>query len=76
MWIQQKQNVTVTLLINSEVHVLHYVMLEATHTRQTCLSSSFCKPAKRAETIKYYQKQVLVVIKHSLDNSQISLILE
>ena len=32
---------------------------------------NFCKLAKRAETIRNYQKQVLVIIKHCLGNSQI-----
>ena len=33
----------------------------------------FCKLAKWAETIRNYQKQVLVMIKHCLGNSQINL---
>ena len=35
---------------------------------------NFCKLAKRAETIGNYQKQVLVIIKHCLANSQINLL--
>ena len=34
--------------------------------------NNFCKLAKRAETIRNYQKQVLVMIKHCLANSQIN----
>ena len=37
---------------------------------------NFCKLAKRAETIRNYQKQVLVMIKHGLANSQITSIPE
>ena len=33
---------------------------------------NFCKLAKRAETTRNYQKQVLVMIKHCLANSQIN----
>ena len=42
----------------------------------TCTRQTFCKLAEGAETIRNYQKQVLVMIKHFLGNLQINSILE
>jgi len=54
-------------LSDLKVHALHYA---------NELLRNFCKLAKQTETIRNYQKQVLVMIKHCLRNSQISSIPE
>ena len=54
-----------------KVHALHYANELLVRVRLLPFKN-FCKLAKRAETLRNYQKQVLVMIKHCLGNSQIN----
>ena len=58
-----------------KVLALHYAN-ELLNVRVRLSFKNFCKLAKQTETIRNYQKQVLVKIKHCLRNSQISSIPE
>ena len=58
-----------------KVHALYYANELLMYASDFPLKN-FCKLAKQTETIRNYQKQGLVMIKHCLGNSQINSIPE
>ena len=67
---QQSENTESDL----KVHALHYANELLVHVRLAFLK--LLQTRKRAETTRNYQKQVLVMIKHCLGNSQVNSIPE